>query len=109
MARYENALDLAKSQVALRALRYGHFPSDIFDEYGWDMLLHLFIASIRKQTIYSDNLINMTSKNWTVGERWLRHLVAEDMVHRDQDVVMLTPKSLAQMETFHGEVLAAAA
>ncbi len=34
MAAFNDTLDLAKTQVALRALRYGHFPADIFDEYA---------------------------------------------------------------------------
>lgn len=101
MARFDSALDMAKTQVALRALRYGHFPADIFDEYAWDMLLHLYIAGIRQQTMYVDNIVNLTSKNKMVGSRWIKHLVAESMAVLDGDKISLTDTAYARMDEYH--------
>jgi len=107
MATFESCLDMAKTQVALRALRYGHFPADIFDEYAWDMMLHMYIARLRRQTIYVDNVINLTSKNKVIGERWIRHLTVEGMATQDGEVVALSDAAHERMEAYHSEALAA--
>lgn len=107
MATFESCLDMAKTQVALRALRYGHFPADIFDEYAWDMMLHMYIARLRHQTIYIDNVVNLTSKNKVIGDRWIRHLTGEGMVAQDGDVVSLTDAAHQRMDAYHHEALAA--
>jgi hypothetical protein len=107
MSTFESCLDLAKTQVALRALRYGHFPADIFDEYAWDMMLHMYIAALRNQPIYIDNVINLTSKNKFVGDRWIGHLVSEKMVTLEADLVALTEVAMQRMHTYHEEALKA--
>jgi hypothetical protein len=105
MATFDSPLDMAKTQVALRALRYGHFPADIFDEYAWDMMLHMYIAAIRKQIIYLDNVVNLTSKNKRVGDRWIAHLIKEDMVVADGDIVALTSSCFVKMNDYHSQAL----
>lgn len=105
MARFDSALDMAKTQVALRALRYGHFPADIFDEYAWDMLLHLYIAGLRQQTMYVDNIINLTSKNRIVGSRWITHLVAESLAAVDGEVIVLTDAAYTRMDDYHNRAM----
>jgi len=96
---------MAKTQVALRALRYGHFPADIFDEYAWDMMLHMYIAHLRKQVMYVDNIVNLTSKNKMIGDRWISHLAAEDMVEIDKECIHLFNKALDKMEEYHEHAL----
>lgn len=107
MATFDNCLDMAKTQVALRALRYGHFPADIFDEHAWDMMLHMYIAHLRGQTIYADNVINLTSKNKSIGDRWIRHLLGEGLAAADGEVVRLTDAAIGQMDAYHHQALAA--
>lgn len=107
MPIFDGCLDLAKSQVALRALRYGHFPADIFDEYAWDMMLHMYIAGLRNQIMYVDNAINLTSKNRRVGDRWIKHLQMEKMIEVDGDQVRLSDGAMSQMHAYHEEALAA--
>jgi hypothetical protein len=107
MASFESCLDMAKTQVALRALRYGHFPADIFDEYAWDMMLHMYIAALRRQTMYIDNAVNLTSKNKMIGDRWIKHLRAEGMIEVDDDVVALSETALQRMNAYHEEALTA--
>jgi hypothetical protein len=101
MASFNNPLDMAKTQVALRALRYGHFPADIFDEYAWDMMLHMYIAALRDQTIYVDNVVNLTSKNKLIGDRWIAHLIKDGMVVRNEEKVALSESCLEQMNSYH--------
>lgn len=107
MAKFDSCLDIAKTQVALRALRYGHFPADIFDEYAWDMMLHMYIAALRKQTMYVDNAVNLTSKNKIIGDRWIRHLLAEGMITQDNDIVALSEDAMRRMHDYHGAALEA--
>jgi hypothetical protein len=107
VAKFENCLDLAKTQVALRALRYGHFPADIFDEYAWDMMLHMYIAALRHQPMYADNAVNLTSKNKEVGDRWIRHLVADGMVEAEGEMVALTDSAMQRMHSYHEEAIRA--
>lgn len=101
MAHFDSTLDMAKTQVALRSLRYGHFPADIFDEYAWDMMLHLYISRLRKQTLYIDNVVNLTSKNTIVGERWIKHLITESIVEVDGEQVCLSQSGFERMDRFH--------
>lgn len=107
MAIFDGCLDLAKSQVALRALRYGHFPADIFDEYAWDMMLHMYIAGLRNQVMYIDNAVNLTSKNKRIGDRWISHLRAESMIEVDGEVIKLSDSAMKRMNLYHEEALAA--
>jgi hypothetical protein len=107
MASFDGCLDLAKAQVALRALRYGHFPADIFDEYAWDMMLHMYIAALREQKMYIDNAVNLTSKNKKVGDRWIKHLQAEGMIDVDGEVITLSERAMKRMHSYHEEALAA--
>ncbi|SFP72881.1 hypothetical protein [Sphingomonas rubra] len=109
MALFDNCLDLAKTQIALRALRYGHFPGDIFDEYAWDMMLHMYVARLRGQTMYVDNIINLTSKSKVIGDRWIRHLLNDAIVAVDGDVVGLTDTAFDRMDAYHRQALAAVA
>lgn len=101
MASFESTLDMAKTQVALRALRYGHFPADIFDEYAWDMMLHMYIGGLRKQTMYVDNIVNLTSKSKAIGDRWIRHLSNEGMVETDGDLIALSEDAYDRMNEYH--------
>jgi hypothetical protein len=105
MAHFDTTLDMAKTQVALRALRYGHFPADIFDEYAWDMMLHMYIGGLRKQTMYVDNIVNLTSKNKMVGERWIRHLMADNIVKLDGDKICLSDNGFERMNEYHDRAM----
>ena len=105
MAKFDSALDMARTQVALRALRYGHFPADIFDEYAWDMMLHMYIASLRKQPMYVDNIVNLTSKNTATGSRWIKHLSAENMIDVDGDVISLSEDAFDRMNEYHSQAM----
>ncbi len=107
MASFVSCLDLAKTQVALRALRYGHFPADIFDEYAWDMMLHMYIAALRQQPMYVDNAVNLTSKNKVIGDRWIKHLIGEGMIEVEGEIVALTATALQRMNYYHEEALKA--
>ncbi len=106
MASFENTLDMAKTQVALRALRYGHFPSDIFDEYAWDMMLHMYIGGLRGQTMYVDNIVNLTSKSKSIGDRWINHLIKLEMVETDGDLITLSESGFDRMNEYHLQALA---
>lgn len=107
MAVFDSCLDLAKTQVALRALRYGHFPADIFDGYAWDMMLHMYIAALRQQTMYVDNVVNLTSKSKITGERWISHLLAEGLIEAKGEIITLSERALNHMNLYHEEALAA--
>lgn len=105
MGRFDDALDMAKAQVTLRALRYGHFPADIFAEYAWDVMLHMYIGRLRNQSMYVDNIVNLTSKTKLIGDRWIKHLVSENIVETDGDSICLTANAFRRMDDYHARAM----
>jgi hypothetical protein len=94
--------DIAQNLLTVRGLRHESFPSEIFDEHAWNMLLHLFSAQVDNETVTEADLIRRSHTTFSVGSRWLQHLVADGQVEarEDGDDVALTASAVDRMRTF---------
>ena len=94
--------DTARAAIELRRLRCEKFPSEIFDEYAWNLLLHTFIAHVDNDLVSSDVLFDKSGMSESVGRRWLAHLVKDGQIesHSDGDDIHLTARSIAAMRDY---------
>jgi hypothetical protein len=92
----------AESLLQVRGLRSDIFPSEIFDEHAWNMMLRLFVAQAKGDAVSEADLITLTGTPSAVGQRWLAHLVADEQVapYADGDPVALTQPALDRMDRF---------
>jgi hypothetical protein len=85
--RAETARKILKDREA----RYALFPSEIFDEYAWTMLLHLFVAFAGGEVLSEYQLVNRVRTTTRIGQRWLYQLAKDGQVklrYSGDDVVL---------------------
>lgn len=92
----------AENLMLVRSLRADVFPSEIFDEHAWNMMLRLFVAQARNHAVTESDLIALTGTPREVGQRWLAHLVADTQVepYTEGGVLALTRPAFTRMEGF---------
>ena len=81
----------AQRLIAERDRRYKLFPSEIFDEFPWNMLLHLFVAMANNAVLSEERLCELSHAGQLVGRRWIAHLVKDGQIegrHDGEDVVL---------------------
>ncbi|RYF40559.1 MAG: hypothetical protein EOO38_21760 [Cytophagaceae bacterium] len=90
-----------------REERYALFPSDIFDEYAWNMLLHLFIAFSAGHEVSEAGLIKLVHTSTRTGQRWLYQLAKDRQVDARVagDEVRLTPEAKTKLRRYLDTVL----
>ena len=95
----------AEDILAVRALRKRLFPSDIFDEHAWSMLLVLFVGYAKNEIISEQALLTRAAVSDATGRRWIAHLVEAGQIELKQinDVVALSNDALTNMRTFLDE------
>lgn len=83
------------------------FPSELFDEFAWNMMLHLFVGLANNQVMTEVALIEKAGASEHSGRRWIEHLVKDGQVaeRRDHDDVVLTTDAIAHLRTFLDDVL----
>lgn len=88
--------------LVVRDKRLRLFPAEIFDEYAWTMLLHLFVSMADNLTMTEQRLIELTGVSKESGRRWIAHLVADDQItaRSDGDDVILSSGAVERMRTF---------
>lgn len=94
--------DLARNLLRVRRARTASFPSALFDEYAWNMLLNLFVGLTENETISEADLIERSSVGVTIGRRWINHLVSDGQIEarHDGEDVALTADAIQNMRTF---------
>jgi hypothetical protein len=92
----------ARAMLAVRHERKNAFPTEIFDEFAWEMLLELFASLVENSTITEADLLSKVRAPRSVGHRWLQHLVVDGQVVAGQDGgdVAMTAQSIAAMRAF---------
>lgn len=95
----------AQAILVARAFRKRLFPSEIFDEYAWAMLLVLFIGFADGEVISEIALLERAGVSVPVGRRWIAHLVGEDQIElrEDGDGVMLSENAITKLRIFLDE------
>lgn len=77
----ENLVGRAKVELKRRQHRHGYFPSSMFGEPAWDMLLVLYLAEAgRSETICS--LVHGAGYPHTTSLRWLHVLENHGLIIR---------------------------
>lgn len=85
-----------------RTMRNRMFPSEIFDEHAWNILLILFVGLADNETISERSLVERAGTSVSVGRRWIAHLVKNKQIceRSDDDDVLLTPAAIANMREY---------
>jgi len=93
---------IAENLLEMRALRERTFPRELFDEYAWSMLLHLFVGLASNEIMTEEGICNRADVTTHAGRRWLKHLVSDGQVETrsDGDDVVLTPAAIDRMRSF---------
>jgi hypothetical protein len=93
---------MAQSLLRVREVRQESYPSEIFDEFAWNMLLHLFVTTSNNEVMTENRMIDMSGASMAVGRRWLAHLLADGQIsdRGDGQDVSFTPDSVARMRAF---------
>ncbi len=93
--------------LAFREQRKALFPSKMFGEPAWDILLDLYCHETAGKSISVSSACVAGGAAYATGLRWLRYLVEAGMVRREPDSrdlryewVRLQPQARHQIETF---------
>ena len=102
----ENLLKAARSIVEMQALRRRFFPTAMFGEPAWDILLALYLTSARANRTVN-RLAERSGAPLSTAIRWLHYLEAEGLVLLDTNVhdpaqrqVHLTDKAHRSLRSF---------
>ncbi len=68
----------ARGIIASRKARRKHFPSDLFHEPAWEMLMALFIIYEGEHTMNVKQLVSCSDAPATTSQRWIDHLHKSD-------------------------------
>ena len=99
--------DERRAQIAIKILadryaRYVLFPGELFDEYAWNMLLHLFIARQKGEGMSESKLIAEVNVSTREGQRWLYQLAKDGQIEPRtirQDV-LLTDSAIERLRNY---------
>jgi hypothetical protein len=91
----------AQNLLAMRGVRQDDFPSEIFDEFAWNMLLILFVSLARNEVITEATLIQRSGAPVHAGQRWITHLIKDNQISKPfGDDVVLTNLAIDKMRRF---------
>lgn len=76
---------LAEQLLQRRQARFDFFPSELFHEPAWDMLLALYIAQTDKKVMNVKTLVAAASAPVTTSQRWIDHLHKLKLIDRVVD------------------------
>ena len=83
--------------VRARRVREDFFPPELFSDPAWDMLLNLFLASLRQRPMAAEDLARAASVTVGTAVRWVDLLEAQALLIRrpggPDDPVMLVELS----------------
>jgi hypothetical protein len=99
----DTAVARAADILSIRERRAEHFPSELFDEHAWDLMLYLFVAAHRGGDIHQASLSSMLRVRAAVFERWIKVLVEDSVVEVRGDHLSLTESSTIKMEALLAE------
>ncbi|RYF40558.1 MAG: hypothetical protein EOO38_21755 [Cytophagaceae bacterium] len=102
MLRDKECAQEASRLLSERDRRYALFPAEMFDEFAWNMLLHLFVHLANNDVMTEAHLIELSHATRSVGKRWIRHLVADKQIEdrHDGDDVTLTAGAVDRLRRY---------
>ena len=98
----QRRLKTARAILAVRKMRCQFFPSEIFDEHAWTMLLQLFVSLADNKTVTESDLTQAAGVSIGVGQRWIAHMVKDGQVvsRESGDDVALTCEAIEHMRKY---------
>ena len=97
--------DLAGRISAARASRAALFPTELFDEPAWDIMLQLYCATGRDEVTTGNTLGQLTCAPLSTIERWVEYLVERDLVEHDDRLsldskIQLTEHAFSRLDAY---------
>ena len=93
--------------IGSRSLRSRHFPSDLFADPAWDILLDLTRAELEGQQVSVSSVCIAASVPMSTALRWVRQMTDSGLLRRwtdprdrRRDLIALTPSSWANMKDY---------
>lgn len=77
----------ARAIMASRKARRKYFPSDLFHEPAWEMLMALFIIYEGEHTMNVKQLVSCSDAPATTSQRWIDHLHKSGLIDRVTDTI----------------------
>jgi hypothetical protein len=105
MVEHDQKARLAQAILDNREQRRSGLPHEMFGEFAWDALLHLFIADAASQRLNGHMLAKRTFCPPSVMQRWLVFMSRNELVIGDgdgdlSDLLTLSAKALAAIEIY---------
>jgi DNA-binding MarR family transcriptional regulator len=96
---------LAEAILVNRRDRQSALPADIFAEFAWEGLLHLFVADARSERLTGQALADRAGCKTAIMGRWIKYLSKEGLIlddgkHGTEVLLTLSPAGLHAMETY---------
>jgi hypothetical protein len=102
---------LVRHEIRRRRKRESYWPTDLFADPAWDMLLDLYAAACEGQEVSVSSLCIAAAVPSTTALRWIKSLVTDGIFLRREDVndgrrifVCLSDAAFAQMERYFDEL-----
>lgn len=106
------SLDIRK-MIRMRRLRDKHFPSDLFGDPAWDMLLDLMAARIDRRPVSVSSLCIASAVPATTALRWIKTMTEAGLFERRSDpsdgrrvFIGLSEESAKAMLAYFADMLA---
>ncbi len=106
------SLDIRK-MIRMRRLRDKHFPSDLFGDPAWDMLLDLMVARIDRRPVSVSSLCIASAVPATTALRWIRTMTEAGLFERRSDpsdgrrvFIALSDETAQAMHAYFADMLA---
>jgi DNA-binding MarR family transcriptional regulator len=84
-SRAVEAAEIISQIIVARRARIGFFRPELFSDPAWDLLLALFLAREREQTITVAELTEATATPISTAVRWIDVLERDGLVQRNPD------------------------
>lgn len=104
---------IIREMIKLRRLRDQHFPSDLFADPGWDILLDLFAAKLEDKTVSVSSLCIAAAVPPTTALRWITTMTEQGALVRRQDpndarrvFIELSTDSEERLRRYFGDIAA---
>lgn len=79
------AAEIVSQIICARSYRAKHFGPALFSDPAWDMLLVLFVASVREQMVTARELAKATATPTPTAIRWIDVLERDGLLQRNAD------------------------
>ncbi|TXC68395.1 winged helix DNA-binding protein [Sphingorhabdus soli] len=106
------SLDIRK-MIRMRRLRDKHFPSDLFGDPAWDMLLDLMVARIDRLPVSVSSLCIASAVPATTALRWIKTMTEAGLFERRSDpsdgrrvFIALSDETAQAMHAYFADMLA---